>query len=274
MGLTLLPSVIGTVLVGGGVSALALFLWWESHAASPVLQVTLLRHNRAFTFSNVAVLVNYSATAAMLFLMSLYLQYNQGVGPRQAGLVLACGTAFQAAVSPFAGRLADRLQPRLVAATGMGLCALGLLAFAFLGADTPYWYIIPALSLLGLGFGLFASPIAHLAMGSVDRSQVGTASATLAAMRVAGQGLSMGVAGLVLAVIVGHHEIGERGAADLSNLLTSVRATFAVFTALCVFGVLAVLAARPRRGRQLESEEGADTQAQHSSQPPGPSPGV
>ena len=278
MGLTLLPGLTGIVLVGGGVSGLAFFLWWESQAESPVLQVTLLRHNRAFAFSNMAALINYSATAAMLFLMSLYLQYNQGLGPREAGLVLVCGTALQAAVSPFAGRLADRLQPRLVAAAGMVLCTLGLLAFAFLGANTPYWYIIPALCLLGIGFGLFASPIAHLVMGSVDRPQVGVASATLAAMRVAGQGLSIGAAGLVLAVVVGHHEIDKDSAADLSDLLTSVRTTFAIFTALCVLGLMAILAARPSSRRQvqapLESGENAEAQERPGTRPLGPPPSV
>jgi EmrB/QacA subfamily drug resistance transporter len=244
MGFTFLPGLAGALLVGGGVLGLAFFLWWEARAADPVLSVDLLRHNRVFAFSNLASLINYSATFAMTFLMSLYLQYNLGLEPRQAGLVLVCGTLLQAAVSPIAGRLADRSQPRLVAAAGMVLCVLGLLAFAFLGENTPYWYIILALCALGIGFGLFSSPVAHIIMGSVDKRQVGTASATLATVRMAGQSLSMGIAGLVLAVVVGRHEIGP---ADYPHLLTSVRTIFAIFTALCALGLAAVLVGPPRR---------------------------
>jgi MFS family permease len=248
MGFTFLPGLAGSLLVVGGVLGLAFFLWWETQAADPVLNVGLLRHNPVFAFSNLAALINYSATFAMTFLMSLYLQYNLGLGPRKAGLVLVFGTFLQAAVSPIAGRLADRSQPRLVAAAGMTLCAVGLLTFAFLGENTPYWYIIPALCLLGIGFGLFASPIAHIVMGSVEKRHIGTASATLATMRMAGQSFSMGIAGLVLAVVVGRHEIEPP---DYPHLLTSVRVTFAIFTALCVLGVVATLV-RPRRRSTAE----------------------
>jgi MFS family permease len=238
LGFTFLPGLAGVLLIGGGALGLAFFFWWETRAADPVLNVGLLRHNRVFAFSNMAALVNYSATFAMTFLMSLYLQYNLGLRPRQAGYVLVCGTVLQAAVSPIAGRLADRLHPQRVAAAGMALCVLGLIAFAFLEKDTPYWYIILALCALGIGFGLFASPIAHIIMGSVEKRHVGTASATLATMRVAGQGFSMGMAGLVLALVVGRHEIEP---SDYPKLLTSVRTTFAIFAALCVLGLIAVL---------------------------------
>ncbi len=253
LGFTFLPGLVGSLLVGGGIVGLACFLWWETRAADPVLNVGLLRRNRVFALSNSAALINYSATTAMIFLMSLYLHYVRGLGLMQAGAVLACGTALQAAVSPFAGRLADRLQPRLIAALGMMLCTLGLLAFSFLGESTPYSYVIPAVCILGVGFGLFASPVAHIIMGSVERRHMGPASATLAVMRLTGQGLSMGIAGLVLAVIVGRHEIDEQSGADLSNLLMSVRTTFAIFTALCVLGLLAILMARPTPGPPAEA---------------------
>ena len=48
----------------------------------------LFRHNRVFAFSNLAALINYSATAAVGFLLSLYLQYIKALSPQQAGLVL------------------------------------------------------------------------------------------------------------------------------------------------------------------------------------------
>jgi MFS family permease len=241
MGSTFLPSLIGWLLLGAGALGLVFFVWWEARAADPILSVSLLRHNRVFAFSNAAALINYSATFAMTFLMSLYLQYNRDLGPRTAGFVLVSGTLLQALVSPLAGRLSDRLESSLVAAAGMGLCTLGLLGFAFLGETTPYWYMISSLCILGMGFGLFASPMAHVVMESTEKCYVGTASATLATMRVAGQGVSMGIAGLLLGVIVGRHEIEPT---DYPHLLTSVRISFAVFAALCALGVVSVLVGR------------------------------
>jgi MFS family permease len=246
LGFTFLPELLGILLVAGGALGLAFFLWWETRATDPLLRVNLLRHNRAFAFSNAAALINYSATFAMSFLLAMYLEFNRGLSAKEFGYVLVAAPLLQTIVSPFAGRLADRLQPRLVAATGQALCVLGLFAFVFLGEKTSYWFIIPALGVLGVGFGLFASPVAHMVMGSVDRRDVGTASATLATMRVSGQGVSMGISGLVIALIVGRSE--HLQPSDYPNLLTSVRLSFGIFAVLCALGLVAVLLGRKPEG--------------------------
>jgi len=246
MGLTLLPGLLGILLVAGGVLGLVLLAWWETKAEDPILNVSLLRRNRVYAYANLTALINYAANFALIFLMTMYLEFNRGLPEDNAGYVVVCGVALQAVTSPFAGRLSDRLQPRLIAAFGMGLCALGLLAFTFLGESTAYWYIITALCLLGVGFAFFAAPIAHIVTSSVDKRDVGMASATLAAMRIAGQGSSIGIAGLVLALLVGRHAIDKNDPTDLVNLLLGTRVTFSIFAALCVLGILTVLMAQTR----------------------------
>jgi MFS family permease len=249
LGFSFLPRLAGIILLLVGIGLLAGFLWWEGRAADPLLPVSVLRSNRVFAFSNSAVLINYAATAAMVFLMSLYLEYIRGLNPQTAGLVLVAGTLVQTICSPFAGRLADRAEARYVATAGMVLCVLGLLPLVFLGETTPYWYIIGALCVLGIGFGLFSTPITHAVMGSVDKSRVGMASATIAAMRQAGMNMSMGVATMVIALIVGQAIIEP---ATYPELLTSIRVTFLIFTVLCVFGVGASLVG-PRPGESSDS---------------------
>jgi len=238
IGFSLLPDALGWVLIIAGAAGIAGFLWWETRAPDPVLDVDLIRRNRVFAYSNAATFINYAATYAMTFLMSLYLQYNRGLDPQAAGLILVTGTVVQTAFSPVSGRLSDRVQARYVASAGMAVCVLGLLALVFLTATTPYWYIITTLCVLGLGFAFFATPIIYAIMGSVDRRYTGVASATIGTMRLTGQNISMGLATLVLAVVVGSHPIGP---ADYGNVLTSVRITFAIFTVLCVVGVAASL---------------------------------
>ena len=238
IGFSLLPRPLGWTLIAVGAAGIAGFLWWETRVPDPVLNVDLIRRNRVFAYSNAATFINYAATYAMTFLMSLYLQYNKDLSPKDAGLVLVTGTVVQTAFSPVAGRLADRVQARYVASAGMAVCVLGLGAFVFLTEETAYWYIITTLCVLGLGFAFFATPIIHAIMGSVDRRYTGVASATMATMRLTGQSISMGLATLVLAVVVGSHPIEP---ADYSHVLTSVRITFAIFTVLCIVGVAASL---------------------------------
>jgi MFS family permease len=148
-----------------------------------------------------------------------------------------------------AGRLADRLEARRVASAGMVVCVVGLSALVFLGTSTPYWYIIGALCVLNLGFAFFATPITHTIMGSVDKSRVGMASATVAAMRQAGMNMSLGVATLVIALLVGQ---AVPSPAVYPQLLTSIRMTFLILTAMCALGVGAMFVSR--RGEQVSPE--------------------
>ena len=265
LGFSLLPSITGALAFAGGLVALAGFLWWETHANDPLLPVTLLRHNRVFAFSNGAVFVNYAATAAMSLLMSYYLLINRGLSPGMTGLVLAAGSFVQALFSPVAGRLADRVPARYVASAGMGLTVLGLLALIFLGPATPYWYIILFLCILQIGFAFFSTPITYSIMGSVDKSRVGIASATISAVRQAGMNLSLGLATMLIAIYVGSVKIQPENYPQLRGpLLTTIRVSFVIFTALCVLGIAASLVG-PKR--EAAARVGGDSGGEGVSRP-------
>ncbi len=239
LGLSWLPLAQGVVLAVIGVAGLAGFAWWESRAASPVFDVRLFRHNRLFALSNLTALISYASAWAMTFLMSLYLQDIRGLDAQTAGLLLIVGVVLQTAVSPFGGRLADRVQPRWVVSGGMGLCAIGLASLTLLGFATPYWQILIALCALGLGYAFFSGPNQSAIMSSVERKNVGIASAGVGTMRVVGQAMSIALATLVLAVVVGRHEILP---ADYPNLLTAIHISFAIMAVLAALSVVASLA--------------------------------
>jgi MFS family permease len=249
-GFSLLPSRAGGLLVIFGLLTLLAFARWETRARHPVVPVLLFSSNRVFAFSNLAALINYSATFAVGFLLSLYLQYASGLGAQAAGLVLVAQPAVMTAISPFAGRLSDRVQPRIVASLGMGTTVLGLALLGAIGSSTPLSYVVLCLAVLGCGFGLFSSPNTNAVMGSVERRMYGVASASLATMRLTGQMLSMAIAMLLLSLFVGDASLT---AAQREPLSAAVRAAFGVFAVLCVAGVFASLARgssvepRPRR---------------------------
>ncbi len=242
-GFSKLPSPPAIALTAAGSALLALFVVRENRAARPLLGVRLFRENRIYAFSNLAALINYSATSAVAFLLSLYLQYIKGMPPRAAGLVLIAQPVLMAVFSPWAGRLSDRKEPRLVASLGMALATAGLLLFSFLGDGTPMGIIVAGLAFLGLGFGLFSSPNTHAVMGAVDRRNLGLASATLGTMRLTGQMLSMGFSVLVIALVMGNVRIAP---ATFPAFLRSARTAFVFYSALCAVGVAASLA----RGRK------------------------
>jgi EmrB/QacA subfamily drug resistance transporter len=237
-GFSLLPGARGFGAVGAGVIGLWIFFRRERRVESPMLDVNLFLRNRAFSMSNLAALINYSATFAITFLLSLYLQYIRGFSPQQAGMILVAQPICMAAGSPFAGRLSDRVEPRIVASIGMAVLVIGLFLFALIGGETPLAAIIANLALVGVGFALFSSPNTNAVMSSVGKAVYGVAAGTLATMRLTGQALSLGIATLVLALFVGRVEITPESS---PALLQSIRTTFMVSALLCVAGVLASL---------------------------------
>jgi MFS family permease len=246
-GFSRLPSLPGVALTAAGLLALAGFVDFELRTEHPLLDLRIFRHNRIFAFSNLAAFFNYSATSAVAFLMSLYLQYIKGLPPQKAGLVLVAQPIVMALTSPFAGRLSDRSEPRLIASVGMALSAAGLLLFSFVGAGTGFAFIIASLVCVGLGFGLFSSPNTNAIMCSVERKHLGVASAALGTMRLTGQMMSAGTAMMIFALFLGRVPITP---AVYPQFLASVRFAFAFFAALCVAGIFASLA----RGDRVPNE--------------------
>jgi len=239
-GLSRLPSVSGCACAAAGAAGLAGFAWRECRrAAEPLLDMNLFLRNRVFAFSNLAALINYSATAATAFLLSLYLQYGRGLSPKQAGLVLVAQPAVMALFSPVTGRLSDRIPPRTLASAGMAVSAAGLLLLAPAGRATPIGWIVACQLVLGFGFALFSSPNTNAVMGSVEPRLYGVASATLGTMRLVGQMLSMGFAAMLLALFVGGRSIT---ADSVPAFLAAQRTAFIVASAVCFAGVFASLA--------------------------------
>lgn len=239
-GLSRVPGTLGIGMLAVGVVGLAAFVAWESRAADPILDVGLFRHNTVFAFSNLAALINYSATAAVGFLLSLYLQYIGKLTPQSAGMVLLSQPVMQTIFSPLAGRLSDQIQPRIVTSVGMGLTVIGLLMLGFVGQATHLSYIVVSLMILGFSFALFSSPNTNAIMSSVERQHYGVASATLGTMRMTGQMLSMGIAMLIFSM----HNLGQTPItpACYPAFLSSARTAFQVFAGLCLVGVFASLA--------------------------------
>jgi EmrB/QacA subfamily drug resistance transporter len=233
-GITLLPATLSFVLILTGLVGVLVFVKWETVVRNPVFEVNLFITNRTFAFSCLAAVINYSATFAVSFLLSLYLQYIKGLSPQNAGLVLVSTPIMMAIFSPFAGRLSDRIEPRVIASLGMSLTAVGLVLLILLNNNSVLIYIIASLMIIGFGFALFSSPNMNAIMSSVDKRFYGIASASVGTMRLLGQMLSMGIVTLIFALIIGRTQITPD---YFPALIKSVRVAFIVFSSLCISGI-------------------------------------
>lgn len=218
---------------------LLLFIRWEIKVENPLLDINLFRNNKVFAFSNLAALINYSATFAVAFLLSLYLQYIKALSPQKAGLILTLQPVVMAIFSPNAGKLSDRFEPGIIVSFSMALTDISLLLFIFLNFKTSIGFVVIGLILLGIGLAFFSSPNTNAVMSSVERRIYGVASATVGTMRMLGMTLSMGLAMLIFAIYIGKVQITPE---YYSLLLTSIKTAFVIFAILCFVGIFVSLA--------------------------------
>ena len=157
-----------------------------------------------------------------------------GSPSQTAGLILIVQPLIMAVLSPYMGRLSDRISPFKLATLGMWLCAAGLFMLIFTGEDSGLWYIIAVLAVTGLGFAIFSSPNTNAVMSLVEKEDYGVATSILATMRSMGHTTSMGVITLVVGMYMGTSSLAD---AEPALLIKTIRTLFIIFTAMCVVGV-------------------------------------
>jgi MFS family permease len=241
-GLTLLPSAAGICLVLAGIAGLGAFVWWERRVQDPIIELSLFSQRPVFLYSNIAALINYAVVFAVGFLLSLYLQYNRGIDPQTTGLILVAQPVVQMLVSPAAGHLSDRIEPRVLATAGMACTAAGLFILMLVSPTTPIAIIIAGLLILGFGYGLFSSPNTNAIMSSVEIHHLGIASGMVSTMRAIGQMTSLAIVMLVFSAVIGTVQITP---AVYPQLQQGVNIAFAAFFVISLTGIWASYA----RGR-------------------------
>ncbi|MFT2091102.1 MFS transporter [Paraglaciecola sp. 2405UD69-4] len=202
-GLSILPQVLGVVMLVVSVVCLSLFVLHQSRSSKPLIRVQMFRDSRVFSMSLSTSLLMYASNFPLVFLMSLYLQYVKGFSPAHAGQVILLQALSMAILAPVSGKLADRFQPRLVATLGCVIVGVGLVILSMMDTNTSMAYIATSLLLIGVGFGLFSTPNNNAIMGAVRKDEVGVASASLNLSRTIGNLLGMSIVNLMVHIYIG-----------------------------------------------------------------------
>lgn len=234
-GFTILNQTLGVILTVLGIIFLIVFGWIELRQVHPVFDIRFFK-NRKFLSANFASLSAYLATYAVVTILNYHLQYIKGFDSQFAGIILLVAPVCQVVLAPIAGRLSDRYVPQILAAIGMGLGTLSLVLFSFLNSDTSLEFLIVAMVIYGVGFGLFSPPNTNVIMGSVPPKDTSVASAAVATMRTVGQAMSMGILTLVFAFVMGNVPIIEE---YYPLLIQSCQITCIICVVLCIASVFA-----------------------------------
>ncbi|HET7095479.1 MAG TPA: DHA2 family efflux MFS transporter permease subunit, partial [Thermomicrobiales bacterium] len=242
------PPVIGLLVAAAAL--IAAFVVVELRRSQPMLDLRLFAI-RSFWAGNVSLLIVFAGLFTATFLMPFFLQDGQGFSPVVAGLLLTPVPLTTLVLAPISGALSDRIGSRIPATLGAAVMALGLYLLTGLTVDSSPRDIVWRLVVLGVGQGMFFSPNSSAILGSVPRPRLGTASATLAQMRINGQALGIAAAGAIVASRMPVHmaDLIGRAAPEIAQrdaLVFSIRDAFYVAAAVSVIAIVTSFL----RGRQ------------------------
>jgi EmrB/QacA subfamily drug resistance transporter len=225
-----------------GVGSLVLFVAVERRTPEPLLPIAVFR-SREFTGANVVTLLVYAPLSAVVFLLVLELQNVLGYSALRAGASLLPQSALMLALSPVAGRLAQRIGPRAPMTAGALVAAVGMLLLARVQPGASFaGTVLPGVSVFGLGLALLVAPLTAAVLGAVDDSVAGIASATnTATARLAGL-----LATAILPLAAG---MTGAGRTDSATFAAGFARAMGICAALCVAG--AVVAWRTIRKPEL-----------------------
>ncbi|HLH71671.1 MAG TPA: MFS transporter [Chloroflexota bacterium] len=198
-------STLNGILLAIGVVSIGVFLVWENQTSAPLLALSLF-HRRVLTASIFAAFFQALGNFAVLFLVTMYLQGVRGLSPFAASLLLIPGYAVGGVIGPWSGRLADRLGARIPASVGLGFQIAGVLLYSTLGLTTPYWVVIFAAILSGVGSGFFFPANNSAVMANAPTDAYGIASGLLRTLANVGMVGSFAVVLLAASAAVSRQE--------------------------------------------------------------------
>jgi DHA2 family multidrug resistance protein len=177
-----------------GAFSLVLFVFRELHTAEPIVDLHVL-NNRDFAVGTAFTTLVMFAMYSTFVLIPLFCQQISGYTPVLAGKVLSIQSVGTFLSIMVAGRLFNKIDPRLLVAGGCIAAGLGTQYMANFYAEIDFWNIaLPGL-LRGIGSGFIFIPITTLCLSSVPKEQMGAASGLFNMVRTVGG--SVGIAILV-----------------------------------------------------------------------------
>jgi EmrB/QacA subfamily drug resistance transporter len=161
------------------------FIITERRVRAPVVNLSLFQHP-PFVIANLLAVFANCARFAIGLLVPYYvidvLRYPATTG----GTLMLAAALMTPLAAPVAGRLSDRFGTAVLSALGLALEALGLWMISRLDAQAEYLFVALALSVVGLGLGVFEAPNMSFVMGSISRGQQGVAGSIANMMRTLG----------------------------------------------------------------------------------------
>ncbi len=174
-----------------------IFLYTELTVEHPILDLRILK-NRTFGISNIMFFIFGLAFFGNSFLLPIYLQNSLGYTALQAGLVFFPVGIIQAIMSPLAGWMTDKLNPKIPIGIGIVLTFFSMFLYKDLALTTEYGQIIIPLVIRGFGMGFMFIPLSTIAINDITKEKMAQATGLFNTIRQVGGSFGVAILGTLL----------------------------------------------------------------------------
>lgn len=241
-GLTAISNgILPIICIAVGIILAICFIRKERRTAEPLLDINMFLTDRKYTFSNLAAFINYGTTYAISYILSIYYQTVIGCTSQLAGILLTASPVIMALLSPYIGRLSDKISSTKLTCLGMIITTAVLIALSFTAQKQSISATVMLNAVSGFGLAVFSSPNANTVMSCVHEADYASASSILATMRSLGQTFTMAIITTIFSLFLGNITFMQ---ADPSTLLHIMKIQYLTCAALSAIGIFFSLKCR------------------------------
>jgi DHA2 family multidrug resistance protein len=210
-------SPVITVTAFVAVASIVAFVIRELTATAPVVNLRLFR-DKTFASATVIGGLMYAMLMGSMFLLPVFMQELLGFNATQSGNTLMPRTLAMMLVTPFIGKLYNKIPPALTVGFGALLFVLGSYQLSHITLAHGSAEIMLALVVTGFGFACLFVPLTTAALTFIPRSQLADAAGLNAFVRQIGGSFGLSIFATLLT------NFSKRATAAVSWNVTDLRA--------------------------------------------------
>jgi EmrB/QacA subfamily drug resistance transporter len=191
-------SGLSLALLTAGLLLAVAFVVVEKHATEPIIPMRLFG-NSIFSIANLfGFMIGVAMFGSMIFI-PVYLQVVDGLSPTRSGLAMVPMVVGIFTTSITAGQLMSRNgRYKIFPILGASIVIIALVMLSQLTSSSPYWFAALSMYVMGAGLGFTMQVLITVVQNSVDRSDMGVATSSVAFFRQMGGSFGTALFGAIL----------------------------------------------------------------------------
>lgn len=200
-----------------GAAAAVLFVYRQLHMNEPFLELRILK-NKEYTLSVIGSMLLYLVMMGSSIILPLYVQTIMGYSATTSGLVALPGSLVMALISPFAGKIYDKVGMKILFVTGALCMFLSNLGMAFISMQTSIWLAAVYNAIRCISIGCLMMPIITWGTSGISKNYTAHATALLTSLRTIAGAIGSAIFVGIMTFVANHSTVSYGDNAQIHGL--------------------------------------------------------